>query len=61
MDYEQIKAIIEARREQWERALKHAEARGTDSEAITVFEASAAAANIILQDIEAAYKAQKGK
>lgn len=56
MDYEQIKAIIEARIKEWEKALKEADARNADITVTIAFEASVGAAKIILQDIEAAYK-----
>ena len=60
MELEQIRTIIEQRREQWERALKHAEATHAEFMVIITFDASATAARVILQDIETAYKAQRG-
>ena len=56
MDYEQIRVIIETRIKEWERALKEADARDADLTVILALDASAAAARIILQDIETAYK-----
>lgn len=64
MDYEQIKAIIEARLKQWERALGSAEAARADMTVTVAFEAGAVAARIILQDLETAYgilEAQKAQ
>ena len=60
MDYEQIKAIIEARLKQWEQALKEADARDADLTVILALDASCSAAKIILQDIEAAYGILEG-
>ncbi len=64
LDYEQVKAIIEVRIDEWNHLLKHADARNADITVTIAFEASVGAARIILQDIETAYgirSAQKDK
>jgi hypothetical protein len=52
MDYENIKAIIEARKKQWKELKEHAEKVHADIPTISALEGSVQACGIILQDLE---------